>query len=246
MASPLFPGAERTGQKTVIAYAGAGDGAYWMELGTDNARRLRVSEVDQISEFRAIGSRAHDGRDLCGRFVERVGIEKLIRMDGQAKYLMLAVGQVDVYLRAADPFYGIAFPWDHCAGQVILSEAGGVVTGFQGEPLSYETQNESPMKDSEGLVASNGKCHERILELVREILEGESPNSSMINTGDHTMNDKPAENEKPDPAKMEVLRRLPKEIMRRLTKEEVDAFLCSEVWPDSLREKLKEYIVEND
>ena len=48
----------------------------------------------------------------------------------------------------------------------------------------------------------------------------------------------------PDPAKMEALRNLPAEITNNLTKEEVKAFLHDEEWPDSLRDKLKEYIVE--
>ncbi|OGW36233.1 MAG: hypothetical protein A2Y97_08385 [Nitrospirae bacterium RBG_13_39_12] len=49
---------------------------------------------------------------------------------------------------------------------------------------------------------------------------------------------------KPDPQKMKVLRSLPLEIKQSLTKEEVDAFLYEEVWPDSLEEKLKDYIAE--
>ena len=41
---------------------------------------------------------------------------------------------------------------------------------------------------------------------------------------------------------MEVLRELPAEIMKRFTKEEVRAFLFKEVWPESLAEKLKDYL----
>ena len=52
------------------------------------------------------------------------------------------------------------------------------------------------------------------------------------------------EKKKPDPAKMKVLRSLPVEIKQVLTKEEVDAFLYKEEWPDSLREKLKDYLVD--
>lgn len=47
-----------------------------------------------------------------------------------------------------------------------------------------------------------------------------------------------------DPAKMQVLRSLPIEIKQKLTKEEVDAFLHDEVWPDSLKEKLQDYLVD--
>lgn len=49
-----------------------------------------------------------------------------------------------------------------------------------------------------------------------------------------------------DPAKMQVLRSLPVEIKQALTREEVDAFLHDEVWPDSLREKLKDYFVDEN
>ena len=54
------------------------------------------------------------------------------------------------------------------------------------------------------------------------------------------------ENKKPDPLKMKILRGLPLEIKQSLTKDEVDAFLYSEEWPDSLQEKLKDYIVEEE
>jgi hypothetical protein len=52
--------------------------------------------------------------------------------------------------------------------------------------------------------------------------------------------------EKPDPQRIEALRRLPAEIMERLTKEEVNAFLFDEMWPDSLKEKLKDYLAEEE
>jgi len=48
----------------------------------------------------------------------------------------------------------------------------------------------------------------------------------------------------PDPARLEALRNLPKEIMQSLTKEEVQVFLFDNEWPDSLKEKLKDYIVD--
>jgi len=52
------------------------------------------------------------------------------------------------------------------------------------------------------------------------------------------------ENKKePMPERMEALRELPGEILRRLTKSEIKAFLFEEVWPDSLQEKLKDYLV---
>ena len=50
---------------------------------------------------------------------------------------------------------------------------------------------------------------------------------------------------KADPARVQVLRMLPRELKESLTKEEADAILFEDVWPDSLKEKLKDYIVED-
>ncbi len=50
--------------------------------------------------------------------------------------------------------------------------------------------------------------------------------------------------EKPDPERMAVLRSLPIEIKEQITGEEAQAFLYKEELPESLMEKLKEYLVE--
>ena len=45
-----------------------------------------------------------------------------------------------------------------------------------------------------------------------------------------------------DPARMAILRSLPREVKESLTQEEVDAFLRDEELPDSLAAKLKDYL----
>ena len=47
-----------------------------------------------------------------------------------------------------------------------------------------------------------------------------------------------------DTGRLEVLRRMPKEIVDKLTQEEIKIFLYQDDWPDSLREKLKDYLVD--
>ena len=49
----------------------------------------------------------------------------------------------------------------------------------------------------------------------------------------------------PKPGRVEAFRELPGDILRSLTKKEVRAFLFEDDWPDSLAEKLKDYIVED-
>ena len=58
------------------------------------------------------------------------------------------------------------------------------------------------------------------------------------------MNESKQQERQPDPEKLQALRSLPAEITNSFTKEEVNAFLFEEDWPDSLRDKLKDYIVD--
>ena len=52
--------------------------------------------------------------------------------------------------------------------------------------------------------------------------------------------------EKPDPERMRILRALPLQIKDKITGEEARAILYHEVLPDSLLEKLKDYIVPDE
>ncbi len=52
--------------------------------------------------------------------------------------------------------------------------------------------------------------------------------------------------EKPDKERMAVLRSLPLEIKQQITGEEAQAFLYNEELPDTLMEKLKDYIIVDD
>lgn len=55
------------------------------------------------------------------------------------------------------------------------------------------------------------------------------------------MKDKDKETRTPSPERMEALRSLPKETVSSFTRDELEAFLFSDTWPESLAEKLKQY-----
>jgi hypothetical protein len=56
------------------------------------------------------------------------------------------------------------------------------------------------------------------------------------------MSDENSQKGTPDPERVKVLSNLPKEIVEQLSKEEVNAFLFEDLWPDSLRDKLKDFM----
>ena len=50
----------------------------------------------------------------------------------------------------------------------------------------------------------------------------------------------------PLPGRIEALREMPGKVLRTLTKQEINAFLYDEMWPDSLGEKMKDYLVDEE
>jgi hypothetical protein len=52
--------------------------------------------------------------------------------------------------------------------------------------------------------------------------------------------------QKPDPERMAILRSLPLEIKQQITGDEARAFLYKEELPESLLEKLKDYLVDGE
>jgi len=49
----------------------------------------------------------------------------------------------------------------------------------------------------------------------------------------------------PKPGRIKAFRELPEEILASLTRDEVRVFLFEDEWPDSLAEKLKDYMVKD-
>jgi 3'(2'), 5'-bisphosphate nucleotidase len=57
--------------------------------------------------------------------------------------------------------------WDTCAPEIILHESGGKMTDLFGQPLRY---NVIEVQNRNGLVASNGVAHEKILAALDPLL----------------------------------------------------------------------------
>jgi myo-inositol-1(or 4)-monophosphatase len=100
----------------------------------------------------------HDRRDeyaaAADAIVKRFG--DLIRLRcAQLTLAQVAAGGIDAALTNVD-----SNPWDTVAGAFAIERAGGTVTDLDGDPWTHA---------STGLVASNGECHQRVLEAARHI-----------------------------------------------------------------------------
>jgi 3'(2'), 5'-bisphosphate nucleotidase len=91
-----------------------------------------------------------------------------MQMDSQVKYGMVAAGEAEIYMRIPHPQtpeYREKI-WDHAAGSLIVSEAGGQVTDILGHPLDFG--HGLTLQANRGILATHSPVHEEILRLLRK------------------------------------------------------------------------------
>ena len=91
-----------------------------------------------------------------------------VRMDSQAKYASIARGAGDIYLRLPVSKTYVEKIWDHAAGDLIVREAGGMVTDAEGKKLDFGQGR--TLKANKGVVAAPEVLHAEVLEVVKSVL----------------------------------------------------------------------------
>jgi HAL2 family 3'(2'),5'-bisphosphate nucleotidase len=162
--------ATRGGAKGAVIVAVRGAGARL--LAADGADVLgvpaRVSSQRDPARLRLCESvdPGHSDQSVSRAVVARMGVvAPPVRMDSQAKYGVLALGEGEVYLRVPTDPKRSEWIWDHAAGVICVEEAGGRVTDLDGKPLDFGKGR--ALTANRGVVATNGALHDRVLEAVR-------------------------------------------------------------------------------
>jgi len=156
-----------SGKKGCLFLALREKGSFQMDRMGGNKRPIFVSKTKTPSEAIITESVEPDHADHLThrRLAQKLDISKpFLRMDSQAKYGILARGEVTVYLRvpsSAELGYKEKI-WDHAAGSIIAEEAGGRVTDVLGRPLDFSSGIK--MEKNQGILVSNGILHEVILK----------------------------------------------------------------------------------
>lgn len=124
---------------------------------TCNGRMIQVSQVDTMAKALLATGFPYDRRERLPQLLEWLGrslmVAQGVRRAGSAALDLceLAAGRIDAYYEV-----GLA-PWDVCAGQAIVTAAGGLVTDFGGGPHDVFGRQ---------LLASNGRLHQGLIQLV--------------------------------------------------------------------------------
>ncbi len=140
---------------------------YGASLGTSP---LQVSQQSNVS-MATISQSVESGHSALGQ-VQRVAdylriTSDRLRLDSQAKYAVVARGDAEIYMRLPIREDYIERIWDHAAGALILTEAGGIVTDVLGNPLDFGCGK--GLEHNRGIIATNGKVHDAVMDALQTL-----------------------------------------------------------------------------
>lgn len=135
------------------------------EFGT--ARRCRVTDCVKLEEARAVTGNVNPDSRLM-RLLRTMPLPEP-RMMGSLglKVSLVTEGAAEFYINTG---LGKVKEWDTAAPCLVLEEAGGRMSDLRGRALSF---NHRDVAHRCGLLASNGRVHDEILENAQRFFEGE-------------------------------------------------------------------------
>ena len=126
----------------------------------ENGRRIQVGKNENLGHSMLVTGFPYDVKDnpdkAYERFITFLKEARAIRRLGSA-----AIDFCYVANGAFDGFWEVSLhPWDICAGKLIVEEAGGLVTDFDGNKIDIYSKR---------ILCSNGFVHQKMIEVMRSI-----------------------------------------------------------------------------
>jgi 3'(2'), 5'-bisphosphate nucleotidase len=135
-----------------LTYAQRGGGCWRRDRGDVSPCRCHVTAVATLAEATLTQSRSRQP-GARSPLVQALNPGRIVESySAGIKLALVARGEADLYLNTYDAFHD----WDICAGHLLVTEAGGQVTGTNGEVLRYGLPG---AWQKQGLLATNGQLH---------------------------------------------------------------------------------------
>ena len=146
--------------KLAVVYNPARDDLFAAEAGHGAFRqnsRIQISERPVLEQLRILGSRSEATKKLLEPLREWGTVETIGSIAYKLALVAAQDGDITVSLRPKNE-------WDVCAGTLLVSEAGGLVTDLRGNALQFN----QPKTLVHGIIAANPTLHSRAVQWIRE------------------------------------------------------------------------------
>ncbi len=148
---------------TGVLYRAVTGGGTWVERPQLEPEVASVSSCNDVATMRLAASRSHRSPRM-DQVVKAFGLKEEVRRGSVGiKVGLLVEQQCDLYVHLSPR----TKQWDTCAPEIILREAGGAISDLFGNPLIY---NKPELQNRNGVVASNGIVHDRIIGKLKPLL----------------------------------------------------------------------------
>ena len=136
-----------------------GEGAW--EVGADGSERaVQVTSRPDLGGASIVVSRSRTPARIDA-FVAAIGAARAVAVGSSGlKGVLVATGEHDAYIQPGRA----GMRWDACATEALVAAAGGACTDAYGDAFDYGTTD---IENSRGLVATNGKLHDALIEALR-------------------------------------------------------------------------------
>lgn len=126
----------------------------------ENGKRIVVNKNENLGHSMLVTGFPYDIKEnpdkAFERFIAFLKNSRAIRRLGSA-----AIDFCYVANGVFDGFWEVSLhPWDLCAGKLIVEEAGGLVTNFEGKPIDIYSKQ---------ILASNSFIHQKMIEVMKRI-----------------------------------------------------------------------------
>lgn len=146
-----------------LAFAERGRGAF-IQRGDGAPQRIHGAAWSVGAPVRACESveSGHSKQDLSAELLAAIGAPgRPARLDSQCKYVVVARGGADIYMRLPVKADYREKIWDHAAGALVASEAGARVCDVDGKPLDFSRGRE--LTDNRGVFAGHHEIVDRLV-----------------------------------------------------------------------------------
>jgi len=159
------------GDRGLLAWAVKGQGSFVQPLDQPDAapQSISVTTTTASADARFCESveSGHSSHGWSGQIATDLGINRdPFRIDSQCKYLAVAMGDADIYLRLPTRKGYQEKIWDHAGGILVVEEAGGQVSDIHG--AAAEFCHGATLAKNEGMVVTNGKFHSTVVDAVKK------------------------------------------------------------------------------
>ena len=136
-----------------------GSGAY--RYHNQKWEKISVTDISELKKCRTVGSRHHLS-EKEKKFIEKLGITDFTSIGSSLKVGKISSGEAEAYITTTNKMK----EWDSAASHCIIYEAGGKMTDMNGDDISY---NNKDVYHKNGILVTNGKIHQKIIEEFKKL-----------------------------------------------------------------------------